>query len=773
MAASIRISELPPILQSDVTNTDLFVITDKEAIASKKITLGQIKENIFSNSSVQSFADVDITTTPPQDGQFLQWSEADQQFKPGDISLSSLGELADVDLVSVAPADGQTLIWAVDKFVPGTIDLQPLEDEINDLKAVVDQHRIDNLNDVQAEATARATSVNQINVDIIALRQRIDDLDYESTIETLDSIQEIANALQNNPDVINNLDSEQATQDGRLDALETAIDNLDIDIAPETLNSIDELSQALNDDPNFLSSVTNDIAQNGTDISNIETILYKLIPQPPTTIANLPLTVTTNAGTERLCVGFTDRTSGGSGLVAGSLVKRNTDGKISTNKFDDIGPGDSGDIDVKISSATYDVSTSMAAGTQVLDFMGLKITDNKDASLSTRDPGIPAGFYQTYDIQLVDAYLQHQTNGLHEVYITHAGNSSQKAYFYEDESTPGAPTLTTGSIYMPVSRDLNYSSGIPHFSNSTDNEFHYSLFAQNLSGEMYDSNTLATSSQTSGFTHQGNKTYVDFGGTNPPAANFGVGDQKSTIVYQYPRDLHTQITNNVFSNWTISTPYGSASKRPSFSDTVNIMGNTARTNVVDEDNISVSNLGSGAGNAFRVGSGAGDNPAAAHQDWVETDVPAAHEATVVGGKLKYDRTNYSVGFEPVGPDLSDRAPDPQYAEFKLVRSGVSQFTVTYSGSCSGCWVKMPTNANWNTSLSGTNGWADMFQAYRGSGVPTTAEPGCSSGGTMDNNGGSFTCVFGTESSSNDSENTILVRWKLSDGQTINSMSFSA
>ena len=34
---------------------------------------------------------------------------------------------------------------------------------------------------------------------------------------------------------------------------------------------------------------------------------------------------------------------------------------------------------------------------------------------------------------------------------------------------------------------------------------------------------------------------------------------------------------------------------------------------------------------------------------------------------------------------------------------------------------MPNNSAWTTSLSGTNGWADMFQAYRGAGVPTSGE----------------------------------------------------
>ena len=44
---------------------------------------------------------------------------------------------------------------------------------------------------------------------------------------------------------------------------------------------------------------------------------------------------------------------------------------------------------------------------------------------------------------------------------------------------------------------------------------------------------------------------------------------------------------------------------------------------------------------------------------------------------------------------------------------------------------------------------------------------------MDNDGGTFTCVFGTESSSNDTGNRILIRWKLTSGQSITAMSFTS
>ena len=88
---------------------------------------------------------------------------------------------------------------------------------------------------------------------------------------------------------------------------------------------------------------------------------------------------------------------------------------------------------------------------------------------------------------------------------------------------------------------------------------------------------------------------------------------------------------------------------------------------------------------------------------------------------------------------------------------------------------MPDNPGWNTSLSGTNGWADMFTAYRGSGVPTTSEPGCATGSVMTGSSGTFTCTFGTESSSNngsETANRILIRWRMDAGDSITAMSYT-
>ena len=204
------------------------------------------------------------------------------------------------------------------------------------------------------------------------------------------------------------------------------------------------------------------------------------------------------------------------------------------------------------------------------------------------------------------------------------------------------------------------------------------------------------------------------------------------------------------------------------------MGTSADyTNNVDEDAIECTVGSLSGGSATRVNAGAtGDNPAHDDSAWNASATPAVYEAIVRGGDLRHDVTNYSTGYLPVGPNFSSGRSGNQYFQCKFEAASISEFQISYTGSCAGCWVQMPDNSTWTTSLSGTNGWADMFQAYRGAGVPTTAEPGCSSGGLMDNNGGTTTCVFGTESSSNDSNNRILVRFKLTSGQSISDISFS-
>ena len=510
-------------------------------------------------------------------------------------------------------------------------------------------------------------------------------------------------------------------------------------------------------------------------INELNFILGKLVPSAPDTVTGLSLSLTGTAGVGRLCQGFTptNNTSGALTPTAGTQYTRNTDSTITSNYINDVGPGDNGTVvgsvnGTSVGSITLD--TGINNGTNG----ALQIADNKDASESTRNAGITSQFYQVYDARLINAA---SPDGFNKAQITHGAAASNNVYWYEDPSTVSAPVISFGAVTPPSSPTLNYSSGVPHYTQASANNFTYDVTVTNASGDMYTQNKLLNSDgQTAGFQNPGHKEYDDFtGGTLPPARNFGVGTGAVVNISQTPRDLHLTLTSNHFTRFDALTPYGSHNnQRLSYSTNINIMGTTARTNAIDEDNILISTLGTGSGNATRVNAGStGDNPTPVFTSWTANSSVATYEAVVRGAVLRHDQTDYSSGYLPAGPDYSSGRSGTQYFQIELIRSNVSEFRITYSGAAAGCFVCMPDNSAWTTSLSGTNGWADMFQAYRGAGIPTSAEPGCSSGGLMTSSGGTTTCVFGTESSSNDSNNRILIRWKLTSGQSITGMSFSA
>ena len=512
-------------------------------------------------------------------------------------------------------------------------------------------------------------------------------------------------------------------------------------------------------------------------INELNFILGKLVPDPPDTINGASFTLS-SLGTGRLCTGFTpvNNTGGSHAVAAGRQYSRNTDSTVTSNTLTDFGPGDSETVTGFVNAVGVG-TTTLTVGVNNGTFDKLVISNNEDAANSSRNPGITSQFYEIYDARLLNAG---SPDGFNKAFIQQGISTTTSAFWYEDPSTVSAPVISFSPVVYPGTPTLSYSSGIPHYTEASANAFLYALGVENASGDMYTQNSFVNSDgQTTGFQNPGDKSYTDFtGGTNPPARNYGVGAAVTTQISQQPRNTHVTVTSNIFTSFDASTPYGSHNnQRVGFTTDVNIMGTTATTSKIDEDNISISSLGTGSGNATRVNAGStGDNPSPVFTAWGGGSAGsiATYEAAVRGGTLRHDQTDYSDGsYLPVGPDYSGSRSGTQYFQIELIRSNVSEFSISYTGSVAGCFVCMPQNSAWTTSLSGVNGWADMFQAYKGSGIPTSAEPGCSSGGLMDNNGGTFTCVFGTESSSNDTGNRILIRWKMTSGQSITAMSFTS
>jgi hypothetical protein len=516
-------------------------------------------------------------------------------------------------------------------------------------------------------------------------------------------------------------------------------------------------------------------------INELNFILGKLVPDPPTTINNAVVDLT-NDTEHFLCAGFTptNNTGGAAPDQTGTTsYVRNNSGQVTTDTLTEYGPGDAGTVKGFVNATgvgTAVLSTSNNDGT----YDKLVISNNEDASNSTRNPGITSQFYQIYDAKLLNAT---SPDGFNKAFFTQDSSTTQSTFWYEDPSTVGVPDMTFGAVSPPSSPTLSYSSYVPHYTEASGNAFSYVISVTNATGDMYNSNNNVLLTAENQITRPDasklfNETTVSgVQGTHPPQRNWGVGTPAIVTATHVPRNVHATITSNHFHRWDCTTPYGSdLNERATLSSAVNIMGTTADfTNNVDEDAIECTVGSLTGGSATRVKAGAsGDTPTPTFVTWDgnAAGTPAVYEAIVRGGDLRHDQTNYASGYLPAGPNLSSGRSGTQYFQFQFIQSAISQFNISYTGTLAGCFVCMPDNSTWTTGLSATNGWADMFQAYIGAGVPNNANPGCASGGVMGTNGGTFTCVFGSESSSNDSNNRVLIRFKLTSGNSISDISLS-
>jgi hypothetical protein len=223
----------------------------------------------------------------------------------------------------------------------------------------------------------------------------------------------------------------------------------------------------------------------------------------------------------------------------------------------------------------------------------------------------------------------------------------------------------------------------------------------------------------------------------------------------------------------------------SFAPGVTVLYKTGTSNQIEETSMSIAaSVGTGSGNPYRIlNPGSTDTPtysASATAFNSTTSTLQTYDATVVGAVLKHDQTNYSSGYQPVGPNLSSGRSGSQYYTFAFVRSAVSKFDIRYTGTIAGLWVALPGSTI--DTASTLNGWLDMGTAYAGSGVPGAGaggngSNGCALGGLAvfgsAQTNKSVTCTFGTVSSSSTATNEIYVRVKLTSGQTVSALSIQA
>jgi hypothetical protein len=525
-------------------------------------------------------------------------------------------------------------------------------------------------------------------------------------------------------------------------------------------------------------------------IAELNYVLGKLVPPSPSNFpAGQTLSITTATTTARMCSGFTqpDNTAtGGKAVAPNTVVSATRVSTYTTNTITNAGPGDSGTLTAyRNGSAVGNVTFNTSASPSANGTYGgnLVVTNNYDYHIANLS--IIAGFWYVFSSAITGTAIP---SGWNEVYITDSitGNTNTPSWYY-DSSTVAAPQFSSTTFAACASPSLTYTSTVPHYNTGTN--FNVGFLVNRLSANMYpNSNNLTSATNAGGaFSAPATITYAAANISTPLAQNYLISSGNATA----------NTTSAIIAGFGSSSGGPSVTVTNSYNQTTNtfspgatVLYKTGNTTAIDEGNVTITSLGTGSGNAYRiVNPGTSNTPAytGSEAQFDSQNGPLqTYDAVVVGsgsqGILKWDNTNYSTGYLPAGPNLSSGRSGTQYFTIKFVRTAVSKFDITYAGNVAGMWVALPGSVIDSTSTA--NGWIDMTQAYAGSGVPGAnivaggnGSNGCSTGGAIIPNVNtasvSKTCTFGTVSSSSTATNEIYIRIALTSGQTVTGLSLKA
>ncbi|RYD60109.1 MAG: hypothetical protein EOP83_20225 [Verrucomicrobiaceae bacterium] len=510
-------------------------------------------------------------------------------------------------------------------------------------------------------------------------------------------------------------------------------------------------------------ALTNDVKVSDA-VDQLNEVLAKLVPSAPPSFPNGSLSVVNATGnTPVLASGAVpDNSTGTSPFTAGNAVTRITATGVSGNTFSNVGPGDQGTLQLLVNGAVAGSKALTGTGDNG-SYNGLVISGQADYPVST------PGFWKSINVSTALATV---SQGINRFRLNHTSTSATNEVYFVKDNMTAVPAFSASSVAQNALGTVGYSSGVPHY--TSGGSLTVGLSFANLSGETYyGGNDPVVISATNGIIAAQTFTYANVGIATP------IPRQTTAPVALTPLAVSVN-GSNVFAVGNIQAVLknvngSSAAANVSALNILAMIG--TQSGKVYEMNVPVSNLGSlpNNNNAIRVNLPSGDTPAGATSAFVSSDALALYEAAVVAGVLKNDTTNYSVNYLPAGPDYSGKSTS-QYVTFAFQRSAVSQFSIVVTGSYAGCWVKLPgVSDDAGVSPNATNGWWNMYQPYSGAGVPGRAgdpNAGAAALAVMAGAGGSYKVTFGTQSSTNSTNNVILVRFRLNASQSITALSFS-
>ena len=500
-------------------------------------------------------------------------------------------------------------------------------------------------------------------------------------------------------------------------------------------------------------------------IDDLNEVLGLLLPSAPPNLSTKTIAMTGGSNTRGgIAINTTSNITNntGSSVTGGQQIYTIFSATATTNSVTNFGSGNSGILTALLNN-TADGQITLQSTSNVGSNLALQITRNDDYPLAT------PGFYKD-----LDATISGIVNfGVNTYKMTHSETGSTNTLMFVYDNFTSAPLISSTSVTQNAAA-ITYSSSVPHY--NTGSTLKVSFSAYNLSGMTYLNSNVVEIDSTPSI-----GSMVALNPSDMPSATSGVLPKNCTI---------QNISNKIFTiapyNFTIGNMY--IRGRNSYTDgayatdatKILVMSGsitpTAST-PIQEMAVLVYNLGttpSGAPvNAQRIHMSNGDTP---NDDpttatWNSQNPLQTYEAAIVGGVLSHNQINYGTGaYLPIGSNLSSSRNGSQYITFYFRRSGVSQFKINVTGTYDGCYVKLPGAS----TGSAPNGWWDMTALYTGNGIPgSNGSNGCAVGSVMNKTTGIFTCTFGQESSSNSTQNYILVRFRMVAGNAITNLSFSS
>jgi len=515
----------------------------------------------------------------------------------------------------------------------------------------------------------------------------------------------------------------------------------------------------------------------------LDDIVGLLVPEQPTAFPSSSLSVESIGDSPKVCSGaIPDNTGSGSIGSQTDSVTRVVSTIVSSSTIQDSGPGNSGTVTSVVNNSSAGLRV-MTTGNDNGTYGSLVISNNVDYPLST------PGFWMSFDVSINNILTP---LGWNRFKITHsvAGDTSDVYFIYDNLNS--LPVVSGATVTQNSASNTSYSSGILHYGAGSVMNMN-TISMTNLSGYTYYGGADVITIDDAGNGIVGGsetKSFADLGYSTPVAIN-----QTGPIVFPNNQTVTLDGSNihaedniryrgrNVV-NFGIYTTISSPNILY-----INGLIPGHNSGNIDEDSIYIddSELGTSpnGNNAERINTLDGDNPAetfaGTSSDWVASATLDAHDAAIVGGLLSNNTTNYSTGYLPAGGDNLSGQNANQYVAFWFSRTPVSKFDIqiTAPNGVAGCWVELAGVSD--TYTVSTNGWWDMSIAYGGSGNP--GDTGLNNNGSLGVSLGTvmplntsisnqrYTCTFGGLSSSTATNNNIIVRFKLTSGQSITSLSF--